>query len=72
MFDYNFKQIRFNFKYVLIVTNMFENFDKDFILLTKVYIEINEDLTHIVHKTFWSSCKYLFFKSNIFVMLFVF
>ena len=51
---------------------MFENFDKNFILSTKIYIEINENLTHIVHKKFQFSCKYLFFQSNIFVMLFVF
>ena len=51
---------------------MFENFDKNFILSTKIHIEINENLTHIFHKTFRFSCKYLFFKSNILVMLFVF
>ena len=54
------------------VTNMFENFDKNFVLLTKIYIEINENLTHIVYKTFRFLCKYLFFKLNIFVILFVF
>ena len=45
---------------------------KDLILSTKVHIEISESLTHIVHKTFRFSCRYLLFKSNILVMLFVF
>ena len=52
---------------------MFEKFRlKDFILSTKIYIEINENLTHIFIFDIRTSCKYLFFKSNIFVMLFVF
>ena len=54
------------------VINMFENFDKNLILSTKIHIEINENLTYIFIFDIRISCKYLFFKSNIFVMLFVF
>ena len=56
------------------VTNMFENLNCDFILSTKIHMKINAiwNLTFTIY--FWHSifCTYLFFQSNIFVMLFVF
>ena len=54
------------------VTNMFENLDWDFILSAKIHIEINKNLTHTFTFDIRFSCKYLLFKLNILVMLFVF
>ena len=42
----------FRHAFYINVTNMFENFDRDFILSARIHIEINKSLTHIVYKHF--------------------
>ena len=55
------------------VTNMFwKKFRLDFILSTRILMWINVDLTHIFIFDIQSSCTYLFSRSNIFVLLFVY